>query len=111
MFEFITKNPARSWKWATIVVLLMLVLSTCSHCSTKQNNAWVSSKHQAVIDSLQTQIQYWKDSVALVNGKLELCEERAAADEREIEYLRGVIKDNNTRTPIIIYKDSPKEQK
>lgn len=116
MKDFFKKYQQLIWKWAAIVLVCLLAFSTCSNCNHKQRSAWVDKGHQEVVDSLNNEIQslknetiILKDSILVTTNKLEACEERCLANECEIEYLRGVITDNNKKSPIIIYKEKTKD--
>ena len=110
LFEFLKNDPQRWWKWSTIILIIVLVLSTCSHCTSKQNTAWEAKGHIQMIDSLRTENQNLKDSLVVLGNVVTLMEDRATTAEKEVEYLRGVVKDNTNRKPIIIYRENPNNE-
>ena len=110
MFDFLKKNPLKTWKWVAIILACLLCFSTCSNCSHKQNAAWTSHSHQEVIDSLSKENQMYKDSINVLNATIQTQTAYAENVDKEVEYLRGVVKDNNQRTPIIIYKGTNEEE-
>lgn len=110
MFDFLKKNPLKTWKWVAIILACLLCFSTCSNCSHKQNAAWTSLSHQEVVDSLLNENQIYKDSIMVLNAIVQTQTAHAENADKEVEYLRGVVKDNNQRTPIIIYKSTKDEE-
>lgn len=63
-----------------------------------------------MIDSLRTENQNLKDSLIVLGNVVALMEDRSTTAEKEVEYLRGVVKDNTNRKPIIIYRENPNDE-
>ena len=110
MFDFLKKNPLKTWKWVAIILACLLCFSTCSDCSHKQDAAWANISRQEAIDSLSNENQIYKDSIMVLNAALQAQTAYAENADKEVEYLRDVVKDNNKRTPIIIYKSTNNEE-
>lgn len=106
LFEFLKNDQQRCWKWTAIILIIILTLSTCSHCTSKQNTAWEVKGYIQMIDSLKTENQNLKDSLVVLDNAITLMKDRITTAEKDKEYLQGVVKDNTNRKPIIIYREN-----
>ena len=96
------KDFFKNWKLIAIILFVLLVLQTCSRCTSKQNRNFEISQTENIIDSLNDINKTMHDSIIVLNGMIYGYEEKLNSMKNEIANLREIA----GRKPIIIYRDS-----